>query len=129
MRRVRSAMKGFKLYIVVAILLSAARTSVAATGGVEFTVTGLLTDDTNYGGCMARVTPSPETLGLACAAGYVTFSCTGDFNSKSLGQTKFSAAQLAFVTDKKIYIALDDTKLHNGYCYGSRADNVQTPAD
>lgn len=114
---------------IVAMALIVSRGLLAATGGLEFSITGMLTDDTAYGGCMARVSPSPASLGLNCAADYVSFSCTGDFNAKNIGQTKFQAAQLAFVTSKKLYIALDDTKLHNGYCYSNRVDNVQTAAD
>ena len=62
-----------------------------ATIGRIVSVTGILTDDTNFGGCMARVTPSPSTFaGVTCAAGYVTFSCTGVLTTKSDANTKLS---------------------------------------
>lgn len=77
----------------------------------------LMVDSANFGGCAARITGSVAANGLACSGPWVSFSCTGDFNSKSDGANKFAQAQLAFVTDKQVRIRLDDTKRHNGYCF------------
>ena len=97
----------------------------AATQGKEVTVTGVLTDDTNYGGCMARVDPAPNTYGsVTCQGAYITFSCACTHTTKSDSQTKYSAAQLAFVTGGRLFVILDDSKKHNGFCYAQRVDNL-----
>lgn len=107
------------------LLFFLTESSLAATAGKKVNVEAILLDDTAYGGCMAKVSPSPATYnGVSCAANYVTFSCTGEYNSKSISANKFAAAQLAYVTGNQLYIIVDDTKKHNGYCYAKRVDNA-----
>ena len=74
-------------------------------------------DSLVYGGCAAKVTPAASTVLAGCGASYVSFSCSGDFNSKSDGKAKFELAQLAFVTGNQIEVNINDAKLHNGQCY------------
>ena len=95
----------------------------AATDGWNATVTRILTDNENFGQCMAVTEPSAEDRGLACKSYWVTFSCDGTFNSKSIGNAKYSAAQLAYVTGSQVFVSVDDTKRHNGYCFAQRIDN------
>ena len=75
--------------------------------------------DGEFGNCMAEVSRVPA--GLTCAgsgiAGFVTFDCTGNFDSKSAGESRFAMAQLAFVADKAVQIYATDDRTHNGYCY------------
>ena len=74
---------------------------------------------------MARTTPSAADVGLNCAPNWVSFSCSGDFNSVAIGNQKFANAQLAFVTGGSIIIAVNDNAKHNGYCVASRAYNTK----
>ena len=97
--------------------------TLAATDNWNATVDRILTDSENFGQCMAVTTPSAADRGLDCAAYWVTFSCDGTFNSKSIGATKYSSAQLAYVTDGRINVTVDDTRKHNGYCFAQRIDN------
>lgn len=97
--------------------------ALAATDNWNATVDRILTDSENFGQCMAVTVPSAAERGLDCEAYWVTFSCDGTFNSKSVGTTKYSAAQLAYVTGGRINVTADDTKKHNGYCFAQRIDN------
>lgn len=114
--------KGFSLVVGTVTLLAGVSSAFAATGDVYSKVTTILIDDVRYGGCMAALETAPSTSGVDCADPWVTFSCTGDFNSKSQSQTKLSSAQLALVTQKTLYVVVDDTKKHNGFCFASRVD-------
>lgn len=89
-------------------------------------VLAIVTDSSAFGGCIALVSPAPSAqAGVNCAGDYVTFSCTGDFNSKSAGASKLSAAQLAFVTQGTVRLVVQDQFTHNGYCFARRIDNRQ----
>ena len=103
--------------------------ALSASATYEATVEKLLVDERFYGTCMAFVSPGPhEQQGLTCAGNYVTFSCSGDFNSKAAGNQKFSSAQLALVTGAPVTIQVVDDKKHNGYCFVPRIDNVKAPS-
>ena len=109
--------------ILAATLMIGSFSAQSATGVLTATIIAMLTDDTNYGKCMVRVTPSPTTVLPGCAASYVTLDCSGDFSAKAEAQRKLDASNLAFVTGSQIRYYLDDTKKHNGYCYATRVDN------
>lgn len=98
--------------------------SLASSSQVFYTgtVTAVLVDSVNFGGCMALMTPGPEATLTNCGAGWVTFSCTGDFNTKTLGNSKLQMAQLAKVANLNVGLVVDDTKMHNGYCFAQRID-------
>ena len=109
------------------ILFIATTTSgfaLSATGVLVSKVEQIFVDSVNYGECMALVNPGPESIsGPSCSPYWVTFSCSGDFNSKSAGSNKFQSAQLGLITGKNVRILFDDTKKHNGYCFAQRIDN------
>lgn len=84
-----------------------------------------------YGGCAAWVTPDPKAAlypNASCANHWVTFDCEGQFSqvgsSKSIGQTNYSNAQLAFVTGKTAFIEIYPDLSDDGYCYATRIDVV-----
>ncbi len=98
----------------------------AALVGVQAEVTQTLLDSRYYGGCIARVKADFAPLGLSsCSNRWVSFSCTGDFNTPEMGFHKFEAAQLALATDTEIYVLVDDSRKHNGVCFAVRIDNVR----
>ena len=89
------------------------------------TVSDLITDSEAFGGCMAKVSPAPSAqAGVSCGTDWVSFSCDGTFNSKSQGATKFSAAQLAYVTGGNVKLVVQDQNKHNGHCFARRIDNA-----
>ena len=101
--------------MIVSLMLTVATLATEAEFNTE--IDRLMTDSSNFGGCAARITGSVAANGLACSGPWISFSCTGDFNSKSDGTNKFAQAQLAWVTDKQVRVRLDDSKRHNGYCF------------
>ena len=110
--------------ICVLLLIAFAGSALGTNKTYKANVTRTALHEDNFGVCMAKVTPSPSDKGLDCKPGWVSFSCSGDFNSKEIGQQKFSAAQLALVTGDRVVIYVEDTRKHNGYCYASRIDNL-----
>lgn len=88
------------------------------------TVTKLLQDSANYGGCMARLSINLVNEGLNCPNDpMVTFDCLGTLGgAKSLGTTMFSSAQLAFVSGSTVDVFVNDSKKINGFCYAKRID-------
>ena len=106
------------------LMMAAAGSAVGAEADLFGVVTRTLIDGRFYGGCMAKIVPGPETIGIECSPEYVTFSCSGDFNTKEVGNRKFSGAQLSLVSQGRVSVRVDDTKKHNGYCYARRLDNI-----
>ncbi len=94
----------------------------AAKDKVTAYVTQVTTDDKNYGQCMAKLSVPIADSGLDCPKSNVSFSCSGDFNSKDTAYHKFEIAQISLALDKKVIVYVDDTKKHNGYCYAYRID-------
>ena len=101
----------------------------AASLAIEAKITRTLTagEDTageeKFGGCMVWLSVSPATEGLACNMGnWVTFSCTGEHVRKSSALRMFDSAQMAFMTDRRVWVTVDDTRKHNGWCLVERID-------
>ena len=94
----------------------------AATGFFAAKVLGVLIDSANFGGCMAFLSVSPTSTLPGCGANWVSFSCTGDFTDTVRAYRMLDQAQLALATQKNAGFSIDDTKLHNGYCFANRID-------
>lgn len=76
-----------------------------------------------FGGCMAMLATSPSTKGLDCPTSrWVTFSCTGVHTDKAAAMRIYDAAQLAFVTGRKVRVWVDDSRKHGPHCFASRID-------
>jgi hypothetical protein len=111
-----------------AALLIVSGTSMAASGVIATaTVTKVLVDggapETNYGGCMAALSVSPSSILPTCAAGWVTFSCTGSFAANTIQAYRLlDQAQLALATGKQVSVYFRDDQKHNGYCFARRID-------
>ena len=74
---------------------------------------------TLYGQCAAKLSPRPNTVVPSCSNDFVSFSCSGDHNTKAEGQAKFDQANLAYVTGRKASIYIDGTRTHNqDFCFG-----------
>lgn len=92
----------------------------AAISSVTTKVSRVLhVDDEQYGGCMARLESAAS--GVSCST-WVSFSCTGDFTSKSNAYRMFDLAQMALALDKSVRVYVNDAKKHNGYCMVERVD-------
>ncbi len=87
---------------------------------VDGKVEASLIDDTNFGVCMVLL----DTQASNCTTRWITFSCSGDFNSAAAGFKKYDNAVLGQFTGQPIRVFVDDTRKHNGHCYGTRVDIV-----
>ena len=107
------------------VLLLSSPSLLGATAAVDAKVERLLFDDESYGQCMIYLSVSPSDSGLACPGKYVTLDCEGSLGaSKSVGQQKLGAAQLAYVTGGDVRAFVDDSRTINGKCYVDRLDNL-----
>ena len=104
------------------IALLGHQSTIAGTYLGKGQVRKVLTDDNNYGGCMAFIAFDPDFASTACN-NFVSFGCDGQFMSKSQANTNFSLAQLAMITGVQVNIYADTSKTYNGsYCLGDRID-------
>lgn len=112
-----------RFLIILACMASAS--AFGATGSVVAKVTSILTDDSNYGGCMAYLSVNPATVLPACGGSWITFDCLASLptSTKSTNLNKYSAAQLAYVTNGNLFVSFNDAKKINGFCYAERVDN------
>lgn len=113
--------------IVGALILTLVSTNLWADKGyVIANVTRILIQDGAYGGCMAlldKVIATESNVPLNCPSRWVTFSCDGTYNSQAIAYRKLDLAQKSEVTGHNAFIAIDDLKKHNGYCYAYRVDS------
>ena len=115
-------MKRFIL-LLMALSIAYAPASYAGTVKVKGLITkALVADEGRWGGCMVNVDVKLADKGLDCPGKSVSFSCSGVFTEKDVAYRMFDQAQMAFALERKVQIYVDDTKKHNGYCYGNRIE-------
>lgn len=85
----------------------------------------LVMGDSRFGGCMVSLTTDPQSVLPSCAVGWVSLSCTGDFNDPVRAYRMLDQAQLAIATNMRMRIEISDTNKHNGYCVAYRVDVVR----
>ena len=113
------------IVVAVGLLLAAPVTATATTLSFDARIMRTLTStDEKFGGCMVLLNVSLSGEGLDCTASrnWVTFSCTGEHVSKSSALRMFDSAQMAFMTDRKVRVWVNDNLEHNGYCLVERID-------
>ncbi len=113
-----------KSLITLLLLVSAGMAS-ADVQRVQGAVLRTLIQESAYGGCMALLDVSiREATGLDCDDGWVTFSCTGDYQAKDFAWKMFESVQMAAVLNKRVTVYVDDSKKHNGFCAVERVDLI-----
>lgn len=113
-----------RAFVLISFIFGASFTFGAEEYYVTTQLKRLISDQTSFGGCMARIEPSPTLVG--CGAGWVTFDCNGDAptTNKSAAARNFQAIQLAFVTGKQgVGLRIDNSFPIGGYCIAERVDN------
>ncbi len=77
-----------------------------------------------FGGCMAYLANpiASATPSVNCPGNWVSFSCDGTYASKEAAGLMLDQAQLAWATKRPVFVVVNDTKLHNGYCTANRFD-------
>ncbi len=101
--------------------MTSGHAAVAALNGAKV-IRVLIADEGRFGGCMARLDRNISTVGLNCPGSWVSFSCTGDFTSKDVAYKMLETAQMAMALDRWVGVYVDDSRLHNGWCYANRID-------
>jgi hypothetical protein len=105
------------------MLLCAAGPVLAATSYVIANVDRVLIYGYNtFGGCMAALSVSPQSVLAGCQGSWVTFSCTGDFTDQVRAYRMVDVAELALATGKEVQVFFRDDMKHNGYCFAYRID-------
>ena len=79
-----------------------------------------ISDEGRFGGCMAGLDTNISESGLDCPFAWITFSCSGEFNSPSTANRQFELAQLALALNQTVSVWVDDARRHNGICYANR---------
>ena len=104
--------------LLMALCMCFAANAYAATASVYAKITRtLLADRGRYGTCLVRLDVDLTLSGVDCPYSHVTFSCGGDFQGKDVAWRMFDTAQMAFTLDYSVYLEVDDSRKHNGYCF------------
>jgi len=86
----------------------------------EGTVTRIiLSSDGTFGGCLIQIS---GRFSNDCSGGFATFSCTGEFTTKDVAYRMLDQAQMAFALGSRVFVTVEDSKKHNGFCFGTRID-------
>ena len=116
---------------VVTVILAVCVSMVAAPGFAAskwvgtFVQKTLLTDDSEFGGCMFQ--PSVSLSGsLDCPNTWISVDCAGTLGgTKSAGSRRFDAVQLAMITSSKLYVKVDDGRKIDGWCVAERVQGFR----
>lgn len=85
----------------------------------------MVTDNSNFGGCMVSLETDPQSLLADCAKGWISFSCSGDFTDPVRAYRMLDQAQLALATRLRLRIQFSDERKHNNYCVAYRVDVIR----
>jgi len=80
----------------------------------------MVTSDSLRGGCMAALSEDPAAVLPACKSTWVTFSCDGTYTDPVRAYRMLDQAQLALATGLAVQVTINDSKMHDGYCFASR---------
>jgi hypothetical protein len=113
-----------KRLIAALVLASCAMPTLANIATISgATIQRTLLQEGSVGGCMILLDKSIKDAGLDCpASNWVSLDCDGAYASKASAQRILDSAQLAFALNKRVFMKVDDSKKHNGYCVATRID-------
>jgi len=111
-------MIGNSLGVAACLCTSAASADTARISG--FVQRTLVSADGTYGGCVVELTQDPADVLPACKSPWITFSCDGTYTDPVRAYRMLDQAQLGLATGMKVVVILDDSKQHNGFCFGSQ---------
>lgn len=85
-------------------------------------VEAMLVHDTEFGGCMARLSVDLRQLPGSTCGEWVSMDCKGDFLDPDTSARMFEAVQIAYLTNRQLRVEIDQTRRHNGHCVAKRID-------
>lgn len=113
-------MKIFFLPLVLMALVYTGSASAAQAWIDGQIVRTMTTEDSVYGGCIARITGKASNR-LACPDTWFTADCAGTLGgSRTEGKIRWDQLLLAYLTDESISVRMDDSKKINGLCFIDR---------
>jgi len=102
------------------IVVMATSQANAATFTQTGKITRILSDSSNFGGCMVLLNVA-FTNGCP-NSGWVSLDCKAVTTPAGDGNRHFASALLAASLNKQVSIVIDNTKKVNTYCVGTRFD-------
>lgn len=109
----------------VLVLLSASLPSMAAQIYHVGSVSKIIIDGENYGGCMVGFSPQMPS-NMNCRLDFVSLDCNGEsVNTKAHARLMLEMAQMAFALEKTVRLRVSDSQTINGFCVADyvRLDN------
>jgi hypothetical protein len=97
----------------------------AETASFKTTISRILITEGKYGNCMVRLDTTPQSQLPDCSFNWVSFSCDGSYTSQDVAYRMLEMSQMAYVLEKEVFIQIDDSRKHNGYCLAYRVDLLQ----
>jgi hypothetical protein len=97
----------------------------AETASFKTTISRILITEGKYGNCMVRLDTPPQSQLPNCGNYWVSFSCDGSYTSQDVAYRMLEMSQMAYVLEKEVFIQIDDSRKHNGYCLAYRVDLMQ----
>lgn len=61
-----------------------------------------------------------------CKIGFISLDCTATYTSSKAAQGFMDSASIALVTGNQLYIEIDPTSKHGGYCTARRVDSLNS---
>ena len=101
--------------IALLVLSFLASASYSATEWATGKVTSIYLDPNNYGMCIVKLDAFTSST-IGCPTSWISFSCSGDFNSKYTANKFMELAQISYVSSTNMSLKIDSNKKHNGYC-------------
>ena len=93
--------------------------SIAAVESHTTTIQRFLSDTERFGYCMIYTDVSPS---IDCRSKWFSLDCKGDFHSKETSRLMLDFAQLAYATESRVSVVINDQKKHNDWCVVDRLD-------
>ncbi len=123
---IRIKIMKFKSIMVIAVITFCGLSSISNAANYKVTgnVVKVLTQDNegDFGNCMVRLDVNISSSGASCPSQWISFSCTGDFNSKDIAYRLLDQATMSLVLGNEITVEVNDANRHNDYCVGHRVD-------
>ena len=86
----------------------------------------VMSDSTEYGGCLIQPSKRIYTSGTTCPFKYISLDCAnvtgGEGSSKADGQRRLDLALLARLTNVELAFTINDARKVNGWCVADRVE-------
>lgn len=115
-------MKKLLLCAIAVVTASVSVPALADRAVLATNITRTVTDNDNFGNCLAQISTSVRAQLPQCSDGWVSFSCSGDFNKQEVAQSMFDTATAALLLSRRVNITVESNERHNGYCVVKRID-------